>query len=271
MKQIYTALFIFFIGQCSFAQTNETSFNENVLSQFGSYFENAELGENGTIHLQAKEVYSSLTQEKKNTIIELVLSKLENQTFAIVSCGYKRELWKKNVPFNEVKLLDDWDLNNLYSQKSSLKTLQKTDVHPWFFYFGTNDSFSKDMANISLASRIGFFLLKDRWDFALSCSAGISGYETTTASVDVGLMTKVYFPIKKYNISPYAGTGISHITSATSVSGGDDMESNSWNIPLYLGISWFTGPGSLDLGFQISDNTIFTIGYTFSPSALFKK
>ena len=81
-------------------------------------------------------------------------------------------------------------------------------------------------------------------------------------------MSKVYFPVRKYNISPYVGLGISY---AVTYDENWTLTTSSWNIPLYLGISWYVGPGSLDLGFQISDNTAFMVGYTFSPSALKKR
>lgn len=33
---------------------------------------------------------------------------------------------------------------------------------------------------------------------------------------------------------------------------------------LLLGVSWYVGPGSLDLGTQVGDNFNITLGYTFS-------
>jgi hypothetical protein len=229
------------------------------------------------VNLSAKEAYSVLTPEKKNTIMEFVLSKLDN-ALVVVSYGYKRELWRKNAPFNEVALLDSWDLNTLYTQKSSAKTLQKTDVHPWFFYFGANfNIYSKntDRSTGMLSSRLGFFLLKNVWDLALSYTFGVQG---TGINSDLGLMSKVYYPVKKYKISPYVGLGISYNWTLTYVptyeNGYEEYNtivSNSWNIPVYLGISWYVGPGSLDAGAQISKNTVYTVGYTFALSSLFKK
>jgi len=65
----------------------------------------------------------------------------------------------------------------------------------------------------------------------------------------------------------YAGLGISYLWS--SVDTADGFGVTTWNVPLYLGVSWHIGPGSLDFGTQISENnTIFMIGYTFSPSVL---
>ncbi|MCL2650646.1 MAG: hypothetical protein FWD60_06430 [Candidatus Azobacteroides sp.] len=107
---------------------------------------------------------------------------------------------------------------------------------------------------------------------ALSYSLGTSGNgDNSTSTSDLGLMSKVYFPIKRYNISPYAGLGISYLWSDT-YNSDTDYSTTTWDIPVYLGISWFVGPGSLDFGLQINNNnTIFMVGYTFSPSKLLKK
>jgi len=282
----YIIIISLMLGVTCWAQTdNKGNFQkEDFLSQFGIYFENAEMTETGTIRLQAKESFASLSAEKKNTVMELVLSK--GYTLASVSYNYKRELWQKDVTSGTVTLIDNWDLNTLYTPKTTLKTLRKTDVHPWFLYFGLNSNFTSDGYNggIYLSSRLGFFLLKNRWDLALSYSLGVTATgdennSSTTATSDLGIMSKVYFPIKKYNISPYVGLGISYLWSLPDGTiyneTTEDYESlpatTTWNIPVYLGVSWFVGPGSLDFGLQISNNTIFMVGYTFSPSALMKK
>ena len=276
MKKYIIIISLILSATCRAQTVNERNFQkEDFLSQFGIYFENAEMTENGVIRLEAKDAYSSLPAEKKNTVMEIVLSKWD-QTLVSVSYGYKRELWQKKSVFDTAVLLDSWDLNTLYTPKTTLKTLQKTDMHPWFFYFGLNSSFNSDILNLNVASRIGFFLLKNRWDLALSYTAGVSGGisendDTSNVMSDLGLMSKVYFPVKQYNISPYIGSGISYVWNYIDNNDGDGITSTSWNIPLYLGVSWYVGPGSLDFGFQISDNnSIFMVGYTFSLNKLIK-
>jgi len=264
MKNLYILLLVFVLGQQALAQ-NKNDFDvlrRNVLSQFDQYFVNIEMAENGNINLFATEAYYLLIPDKKNTIIEIILSKW-NKELLIVCYQYKRELWKKDIINNQVKLIDAWDMNNInLPQTVSKKTSQKINSHPWFFYLGAGGTFSDetDDRNLNFSSRLGFFLLKNRWD--LSISYTYSSFNTVYASTssenaNLGLMTKIYFPIRKINMSPYIGTGISYLIN--------DTTEDTYNTPLYLGISWFIGSGSLDLGFQATgDNSFFTIGYTFS-------
>ena len=268
----YIIIINLLLGINCWAQTyNKSDFpKEEFLSKFGVYFEDIELNETGTILLKAKEnssiikdTYSSLTEEDKMSVIESVMSKA-HCSLAIVEYKYERELWSKDANSNTVTLLDKWDLNTLYTPETTLKTLKKIDAHPFFQYYGLNGSFSKDQTNLYYSSHYGFFLLKDRWDFAFTYGIGVSGNgESSSSNYQAGLMSKVYFPMRKYNIAPYAGLGISY---AVTYDENGDLINSSWNVPLYLGVSWYVGPGSLDLGFEISKNTTFMIGYTFSPS-----
>ncbi|MCL2650086.1 MAG: hypothetical protein FWD60_03540 [Candidatus Azobacteroides sp.] len=268
----YIIIINLLLGINCWAQTyNKSDFpKEEFLSKFGVYFEDIELNETGTILLKAKEnssiikdTYSSLTEKDKTSVIESVMSKA-HCSLAIIEYKYERELWGKDANSNTVTLLDKWDLNTLYTPKPTLKTLKTTDAHPFFQYYGLNGSFSADQTNLYYSSHYGFFLLKDRWDFAFTYGIGVSGNgESSSSNYNAGLMSKVYFPMRKYNIAPYAGLGISY---AVTYDENGNLTNSLWNVPLYLGISWYVGTGSLDLGLQISENTAFMVGYTFSPS-----
>jgi len=262
MKHLYILILALIVGQQGFAQNKNEfdTFKNDILSQFDTYFENIEMSGDGKIILYAKEAYNTLLPVKKNNIMRTVLSD-RTEEFAIVRYQYKSELWKKETKNNRVTLIDGWDMNSIM-QKATLKT----NSHPWFFYLGAGGTYSdaiSDVNNLNVSSRLGFFLLKNRWDLALSgtytnISDGNSGFIN---SANVGLMTKVYFPIRKINISPYIGTGVSYITSL------DDTSNSTLDTPIYIGISWIIGHGSLDIGYQYSsnaDNSMFTIGYTFS-------
>lgn len=279
----YIIIICLLLSLHGWAQTSsERGFQkEAFLSQFNTYFSNAEVSENGVLYLTAKDSYSSLSENMKKAIISSVFSK-RHQAFVSVSCGYKRELWQMNFVSNTAFLLDSWDLNSLEAPKTILKTLQKTDAHPWFLFFGLSGTYNSDMLNVNAATRVGFFLLKNYWDLALSCSmgmfGGLSDDDSVNALVDLGIMSKVYFPIKKLKVSPYIGAGVSYVCSFNNVMNNEisefDFSSNSysWNYPIYIGINWFVGPGSLDFGVQFNENNpIFMIGYTFSPNKLFKK
>jgi len=267
MKKIYIIIISLLSGVTCWSQTgNGKDFSKEDFLSSG-YFENAEITENGMLRLQAKDAWSSFSAEKKSTIMELILSK--GYTLASVAYEYKRELWQKNTTSGTVALIDSWDLNILYTPKTtSLKTLQKSDVHPWFFSFSLGGSFNnEELLGLNLMSGIGFFLLEDRWNLALN---GSLNADNSAAMAQIGLSSKVYFPIKKYNISPYIGAGISYVSSSTNTDT-DSYSSSTLDTPAYVGVSWFVGPGSLDFGFTIGKSTFFMVGYTFSPDKLLKK
>jgi len=270
MKRLYIFLLIATgLIQHVFSQTNseQESFKQLILTQYDDYFEKVQFTKEGLTYLSAKEDYFSLSLEKKTSVMEFVLSKWEKK-LVVVLFQYKRELWEKNAS-NTTVLLDSWDMNTLAVQQKNERTLQTTNVHPWFFYFGMNNVLgSSDYLNVSLSARVGFYLLDNTWDFAIFCTAGIyhedRGSSPEYAYFNTGIMSKVYFPIKKYKISPYIGSGISYKTDNTYYNDANSYDSSSWDYPVYVGISWFVGPGSLDLGFQFGQNFTTTIGYTFS-------
>jgi hypothetical protein len=144
---------------------------------------------------------------------------------------------------------------------------QKLVKHPWFVYFGGQGMFNSDYLNLAFNARIGFFLLLDKWDLALSQGWNVSntGEESiTTINIPIGLSSKYYFPmtVKEQRISPYLGGGIAYSYMS-------DADTEEWQ-PDYsalAGLSWALGPGSLDLGLQYGKLSKFgiSIGYTFFP------
>ena len=120
--------------------------------------------------------------------------------------------------------------------------------------------------NGAINTRVGFFLLRNRWDFAWTFSGGVLGNidseEPMTSRFSSGLMSKVYFPVKEYNLSPYVGLDVSSTSYTQSgVTGGSYIRTAS----LLAGISWFIGHGSLDVGFRIGKEFNTMIGYTYFP------
>lgn len=224
------------------------------------------------------EAYSTLTKEQKATIFGNLLSKYTGKTF-IVRNGYERELWLVEVNIPTPKLIDRWNMNTADMKTYSPVSVERSSNNPWFFYFGGEYTSDLDInTNAAVNSRIGFFLLKNVWDLALSGSIGINdNSEQSTAYGDVGLNTRVYFPMKGKNLSPYIGVGISWYSSTTSVYSStdysfEDYNSRSISYPLSVGVSWFIGPGSLDIGFQYSKERgcSSSVGYTLRPG-MFKK
>lgn len=230
------------------------------------YFDSIELNKSGTIEIQAKEVYSTIDRSKKSVLLEVALRDQTGEMI-FVSAGYNREIWKKDLKTGQILFVGSWDLNNPDIYKFLPKMLQTTKLHPWFFYVGGQVNISEN-SNLFLSTQVGSFLLKDRWNVALSGSMTSGASDVTdTFSATLGLLTKVYFPIRKYNISPYVGAGISRVISRTSMDFGgqsQDFNNNYWDKSVLIGVSWFTGPGSLDFGLQVGTNFNITIGYTFS-------
>jgi len=107
--------------------------------------------------------------------------------------------------------------------------------------------------------------LRNRWDLAATLSEQISGNidaEGTLLS-SAGLASKVYFPIKKINLSPYVGG-----QAAVSIPEGSNI---SFSPSGLAGVSWYVGIGSLDLGVYIGQHNSLMIGYTIIPNYRFSK
>jgi hypothetical protein len=186
---------------------------------------------------------------------------MRNKKVAYVSYGHKREIWGKDAT-QTVKLLDTLDMNS-NNLKSVKRESQKLIKHPWFFYFGGQSNFNSETFSLMSSARIGFFLLKDCWDLALSETLSVS---ETGATSESGILSKVYYPIKKYKISPYIGAGLSLVYTGYD-NGQEYIENTYWTSMLLWGISCYVGPGSLDIGMQYGKTSEFavTVGYTFFP------
>lgn len=259
MKQVFVILFALLLGsQQSYAQTSEKleSFRANVLPQYSMYFIQAELTENGQLKLFAVDRYSGLSADGKNAIMANIAS-VWRESLVLVYYGTERELWGWSVETGDTQLLDEWNLNAPQLPKA-MKIVSSN--HPWFFYIGSLFSGdSQKNINLSLNTRLGFFLLLNRWDLATTLSAGLSGNADATPSgwSNIGLMSRVHFPIKKYRISPNIGGEITVASFGTAPS---DV-----NASLVLGISWFVGIGSLNIGVKIGNISTGMGGYTMGP------
>jgi hypothetical protein len=268
MKYLYLIILMLVCFQYGFAQeSNVDTYISNFLSENEQYFASAQLKEDGTLELQTKEAYSTMEQNKKNAILEIALKKWDGEMI-FIHYEYIREIWKKDVTTGQISLIGQWDLNNAEIHKYLPKTLQTTKFHPFFFYVGGQTNFNSDNFTLLLSARIGSFLYKDRWDLALSGSLSVSDNDVNSmTNAELGLLSKVYFPIRKYNISPYVGAGISRVFTSSSMEFGTeyaDFDDSYWNKMVLIGISWYVGSGSLDFGAQIGDNFNLTLGYTFS-------
>lgn len=262
MKQLFTILFAIILGsQHSYAQASNKldSFRDKVLPQYNTYFNQAEVAENGQLNLSALDNYVLLPAASKKAVM-LTITTAWQDSLVIVRYGSKRELWGWNARTAETKLLDEWDMAIPLAIKMPDANIQKTVNHPWFLYLGGQIiGDNQKNINISFNSRLGFFLLLNRWDFATTLSAGMSGNVDAegTPWTNIGVMSRVHFPLKKYGFSPNIGAEI------TVASFG---ETEATFVPsLVVGFSWFVGIGRIDIGVKIGDVTSGMGGYTMYP------
>jgi hypothetical protein len=240
------------------------SFNRDVLPLYQEYFSLAEQTENGQLKLTALENYLSLTLQGKKLVMDKLVKNWQ-ETLVIIHYNTKSELWGWDFHTGNALPIDNWDLNAITYQKSTTEKLNRSNLHPWFFYVGGMTYFdSYKNADVALSTNVGFFLLLNRWDLALSFSEFIKGNSTNEESstqASLGLMSRVYFPIKEYNLSPSIGVELDW--SAIETSETDPVTKIS--PALLLGASWYVGIGSLDIGVKIGSGVTTMIGYTFIP------
>jgi len=263
MKKLPAILFIFLLGwQQTFAQASGKldALREKVLPQYSNYISNAEITENGQLNLSASDSYAALPAASKKSILSNITTTWRDST-VMVHYGSKGELWGWNARTSETKLLDEWDMAVIVPvPKIQVPAAQKTNLHPWFLYLG-GQFMGDNMQNINLSynTRIGFFLLLNRWDLATTFSAGVSGNVDAdgTPYANIGLMSRVHFPLKKYKISPNVGAEMTYVSFG---------EAESTYVPsLVVGLSWYVGIGRVDIGIKIGDITSGMGGYTMYP------
>jgi hypothetical protein len=270
MKRGYIILLILLMGlpQLHAQSPSEkiASFREVVLPKYNVYFSNAELGEKGQLTLSAIEKYNLLSIVWKKAVMDNLI-KTWQESLVVVQYDTKRELWGWDSETGKALFLERWDISATATTKTTTATVSKTAMHPFFVYFGGQGQLDKNHeANAAFNSRVGFFLLRNRWDLAWTFSGGLLGNidseEPMTSQFSTGLMSKVYFPIKKLNISPNVGLDIASTAYSTSGTTGDTYNRSA---SFLAGISWYIGHGSLDVGFRIGKEFTTMVGYTYIP------
>jgi len=242
------------------------SFRSGVLPQYDTYFTSAELTQGNQLYLLASDDYMKLSEEGKKAIMDNLI-KSWNESLVVVRYATRKELWGWNSEKGEALKSEAWDLNGkAVTSASPDESLSKISKHPWFFYVGSAAQLSSDK-NLTgaLNLRIGFFLLRDKWDFAGTFAEQFSGNiesEEMTTQTNAGLMSKFYL-LKKKNISPFVGG-----EAAVSLPSGG----KATFAPSGLGgVSLFMGNGCLDIGVRIGGRTSLMVGYTIIPNYRLKK
>lgn len=261
MKQLVTLFFVFLIGsQLAVAQTPDRleQFKAKAMPQFAVYFSKAEINDFGQLRLLAMDSYTRLKADERKSIISNMANAWRDSVI-VVKNGTENELWSWSPAPASARLIDTWDNEALVSALPVVQA-QSTAMHPWFIYFGYQlMGDSQKNLNLGLNTRFGFYLLLNRWDLATTFSFGMSGNidAEPTGYSNLGLMSRVYFPIKNTGFSPNIGAEV-----AWSAYG----EGTATVTPsLVLGLSWFVGIGRIDIGLKIGDVTSGMGGYTIYP------
>jgi hypothetical protein len=267
MKKLVTILFALLLGSLQISAQDAVkleSFKKKVLPEYSMYFNKAELTENGQLSLTAVDKYIGLSADAKKTIMAKV-TKSWQESLVLVNYGSKIELWGWSVEKGNTQLLDEWNLNAPQLSLTPASKLSKIARHPWFFYIGgIFGGDNQHNVNFTFNTRLGFFLLANKWDFATTLSTGSTknssteGSTTSTGWTSFGLMSRVHFPIKKCNIRPNIGASVQfgNFTPKTSLS---------------IGFMWFVGFGSLDVAISIGNEFTTMGGYTACPQMKSKR
>jgi hypothetical protein len=244
-------------------------FRTSVLPQYNPYFTSSTVSDKGQLVLYANEKYHQLALNTRKALMGNLLKKW-SASLVLVQDGSRSELWGLNEETGGALRVDTWDINAPNLPPKATETPVKTALHPFFVYVGGQGMLdSEHNLNVAVNTRVGFFLLLNRWDLAFTFSGGIIGSIDSTAAManqlSTGLMSRFYFPIQKLHISPNIGFDLEGTVYTTN----EGVTSNSNSQHLLTGISWFVGRGSLDLGVRIGKEVTATVGYTLVPD--FKK
>lgn len=237
-------------------------FKTEVLPRYLDYFSTASQDSHGYLNLSATEKYISLNESGKKAIMDNLMKSWQ-ESLIVVNYETRRELWGWPDAATRALMLDTWDITALPVPSELPATDEKKAHGPWFFYIGHQQQIDSDKnVNFSLNTRVGVFLYQNRWDFAFTLSESIFGNLESDAILQsrFGIMSKIYFPFKQYNLSPNIGAELSYTKL-----NGDGINSGSFTPAILTGVSWYVGIGSLDFGLRIGKESSAMVGYTIIP------
>lgn len=265
MKKLFILLLLvvpsFMMSKAQPASGKLETFRTQVLPAYSTYFGSADLTEGGHLHLTALDSYIQLSPSARKSVMDNLLKSWQ-EPLVMVSYGSVNELWGRDTDGVRSLLLDSWDSNPRVPESKPATT--KTPAHPWFCYAGYHFQYdSEKNINLALNTRIGFFLLLNRWDLAVTFTGSAFGNVDADPAVkaSLGLMSRVYFPIPELKISPNIGGNLAW----ESIIVNDEITKKA-TPSLLTGISWFVGPGSFDIGVTINKEPTVMVGYTFVPA-----
>lgn len=208
------------------------------------------------LHLVTNADYDSLTVAQKQEVLNKVSQEFADHDLTIYSGGQQRELWVSTD--KGVKMIERWNNDSLQIDRYLPLELKRQGKTKIFYYIGGMVNGDSDYTNLSLNLRAGTYLYKNLIDASVTMNLGgnITDEESNFVG-DLGIDSRVYLPfrIKKVNLAPYAGAGISWSFAPSSY----------FEARFLAGGCWFVGPGSFDIGLQYGIESGFgaTLGYTF--------
>lgn len=208
------------------------------------------------LYLMTNADYDSLTAIQKQEVLSKVAQEFADHDMTIYSGDQQRELWV-NTPYG-FKMIERWNNDSLQIERYLPLELKRQGLTKVFYYIGGQLSGSKDNTNYSLNLRAGSYLYKNLVDASVTLNiGGNKTNEQNQFAGDLGIDSRVYLPfrIKKVNLAPYAGAGVSWSFAPSSF----------FEARFLAGGCWFIGPGSFDIGMQYGIESGFgaTLGYTF--------
>lgn len=216
------------------------------------------------LYLLTNTIYDSLYVIQKQNVLNKVAREFAGHDITIYSGDQQRELWINTG--SDVKMIEKWNNDSLQIERYLPLELNRQGRTKVFYCIGGMLNGSKGSTSYSLNLRAGSYLYKNLVDASVTLNIGgnTSDDESRFAG-DLGIDSRVYLPfrIKKVNLAPYAGVGISWAFAPESY----------FEARFLAGGCWFVGPGSLDIGFQygIKSDFALTLGYTFRIPAKKKK
>ena len=255
MKKILLMISITFMFVSAFSQTNDSCLIYAEKQDAMLY-----------LYMNPKE-YKKLSLEHKKELIKNEANKHSAVLVSVIN-GYEIELWRNT--YNTIVVVEKWDKNNVnykYDGKDVSDKNIRNLKHPWFCNVSGSITFNNNNNTFyfSCYGRVGFYLLKSRWDLAvnntMTYSKEVINYGTDAELKKsftgyFGIDSRVYFPIQSIKLSPFVGLGLARTYG---------KNNKSTSIPISLGLSKPTKKGCWDVCYQYAKTTkgIFVVGYTF--------
>ena len=209
------------------------------------------------LHLTTNSDYAALSEFQKREVLNKVAQEFAGYDMTLYTGGQQRELWLSEG--NTVRCIAKWNNDSLRMEDYLPLELKRSGRTKVFYYVGGMLNGSKNNTSYSLNLRAGSYLYKNLLDASATLNIGGNKSDGSDSQFtgDVGVDSRAYLPfrIKKVNLAPYAGAGVSWAFAPESY----------FEFRLLAGGCWFVGPGSFDIGLQYGTKSKFslTLGYTF--------